>query len=363
MKWLISGWINFDIYELLVRLQMSINVFLEKSGINHQANHFFDFCELDPFYSPDLLSVLFGEEWYSILITNDSVAFLSVFTLKSIPNSNYFDIEPFYGYNGPILSKDDEKFAVDAFNLYCETLNSINVVAELIRFHPLHSNHLYFKVISDVRIIASKPLVIINCYDSQAEIFNEYSTLRRRNIRLAISKGYMFRELTSDFEWESFKQLYYSTMDRVNSENKWYFDENFFIRNKKSNIIKLFGVYNENSLISAATFIIHPFLSHYFLAANHQDLYKGASELLIYETSRHLAAHGIKSLLLGGGASTNPNDSLLEFKKKFTKNPVSYYSIGGIVVNQEIFDKLNTEAISNNPEIANIKFFLKYRLG
>jgi hypothetical protein len=120
---------------------------------------------------------------------------------------------------------------------------------------------------------------------------------------------------------------------------------------------------NEGEIATSVVILEHNFMSYAFLSANSGEMARGgSSEYVIHKSILESGKQGIKNLLLGGGLSSDENDSLLQFKSKFTKNEVAEYAIGGLVINQEVYDQLNQVTIRKNPSLENMKFFLKYRL-
>jgi hypothetical protein len=63
---------------------------------------------------------------------------------------------------------------------------------------------------------------------------------------------------------------------------------------------------------------------------------------------------------MGGGNSPNPEDSLYQFKRKFSNN-INYYYIAGMVYNQEKYNELIDLWKKHHPDDDRV-YFLKYRL-
>jgi hypothetical protein len=325
---------------------------------------FFTLDEQDAFYDEKILDALYGTGWKSILIHDSDNAFFHVFKPEAIPGTEYFDIEPLFGYFGPILNKYNEEFINESFERYRDLLKSFNVIAELVRFNPNLSNHKYFLDFADFEVVKAKNLVFVPCKSSDEELFKNYSTLRKRNVKYALKNGYEFRELRNLEEWMEFKKLYEQSMERVNSDKRWFFNKDFYDRNIKCDNIRLFGVYEDNTLCSAATMLFHPKVSHYFLAANDDNMTKGANDFLIHNMIKYCAENQSGLLGLGGGASSKDDDTLLEYKKKFYKIELrsnSIFYIGKLVLNSEMLNRLNTLATNKNPGLLYSKLLIKYR--
>ena len=78
---------------------MVIKVFKEKAKYHPNTFDFFNFDRLDAFHHPEVLSVIYGDNWESVLIVNEEKAFLHIFSKQQIENTICYNIEPFIDYN------------------------------------------------------------------------------------------------------------------------------------------------------------------------------------------------------------------------------------------------------------------------
>lgn len=121
--------------------------------------------------------------------------------------------------------------------------------------------------------------------------------------------------------------LYTGTMDRNSAAQRWYFplsflhDHFFFLKQE----IKLFGAYVDEALVA---FLL---LLHFGNNASYQ--YAGnsplagpyrAMTLLIYEAALWAQKNNLKNFYMGGGRTQEPDDSLLAFKRGFSREGFTF---------------------------------------
>lgn len=142
---------------------------VSKASVSENFNLFFESDKCDIFHLPGILDEVYNNDWYSVLITENSIAFYHVFSPNKIEDSDYFDIEPFLGYNGFIINKEnpDQNFVSRALQLYKEYCYENKIIAEIVRFNPVLNNLLGF-INNDLfyAIDRVKEIVIANCHNN-----------------------------------------------------------------------------------------------------------------------------------------------------------------------------------------------------
>jgi lipid II:glycine glycyltransferase (peptidoglycan interpeptide bridge formation enzyme) len=99
---------------------------------------------------------------------------------------------------------------------------------------------------------------------------------------------------------------------------------------------------------------------HYHLSANSVESYKlNANYFLLNELFKIAKMLGKEYFILGGGSSSNKDDTLFKFKKKFSKLYMPFY-IGGNIYNKDVYDKFVN--IWKGQSKFDVQYFLKYRL-
>jgi lipid II:glycine glycyltransferase (peptidoglycan interpeptide bridge formation enzyme) len=123
--------------------------------------------------------------------------------------------------------------------------------------------------------------------------------------------------------------------------------------------VTLYEAVFEDKIIAMSFFIFSHF-AYYHLSANTPISYKlNANYLLLHNAFLEAQKKNIKYFILGGGTTSDKNDTLLKFKKKFSKLLKPFY-IGGIIFNKDKYLEYNNLWIQQSSR--DIKYFLKYRL-
>lgn len=333
----------------------------QKGKHSSLVRDFFELENLDAFYSEEVLNVIYGPCWESILITDDNEAFFHIFSRREIRGSNKYDIEPFLGYAGPLVNTQNHDFINRSTNLYSEFCRENNIVAELIRFNPVAQNHKCFKECDFIKTVPAKQIVITDCFEDEAEQLKNFSSTSARYRVNKGKKNCLFREVDKSGELNSFINLYTNSLITNDADSQWFFPADFFRRIQKTECFRIFGVFYENKLVSTALAVLSKPSAYYLLAANSPAKVPGANEMLIVRINQIAASNEIPYFILGGGNSASPDDSLLRFKKKFTQRTYTFY-IGKMIHDEETYNQMCDEALRQDCSLRGKKYHLKYRL-
>ena len=285
------------------------------------------------------------------------------FLLREIPISvdgkKYFDIITPYGYGGPIIENASNKEALlkeyeKNFTLYC---NENNIVSEFVRFHPIIKNHEDFVNMYNAKYMRK---TLVTKLDEEDPVQNQFSKSARKNIRRALNKGVTYNVTKSPEKIDSFKEIYYSTMDRNNATDYYYFNDEYFnniLKYYKDNLVFI-EVYFEGKTVAAGLYFVYKDLIHIHLSGTISEyLYLSPAYVLRYAITLWGIENGYKLIHHGGGTSNSEDNSLYLFKKNFaTKYDADFY-VGKKIWNPEIYDKL---CIIKNVD-KNEDFFPAYR--
>lgn len=288
------------------------------------------------------------------------------FLIREIPEkingTSYFDIVTPYGYGGPVIENilGDKQNLLDEyedrFSKYC---NENNIVSEFVRFHPLVKNYIDFEKTYNP-IYMRKTLV--TKLDEDDVVQNQFGKSCRKNIRQAINKGISFKVTKSPEDYKTFEYIYYSTMDRNNATEYYYFEDEYFskiLRDFKENTILVEAIY-EGKTIAAGLYFIYDKTIHIHLSGTLTEyLFLSPAYILRYAVTLWGIENGYKLIHHGGGRSNDENDNLYLFKKNFAKLYDADFYIGKKVWNKEIYDKLCELKNVNKDE----EFFPAYRKG
>ena len=253
-------------------------------------------------------------------------------------------METAYGYGGFIVSTCEEKFIKEALNEYINFCKSQNIVAEFIRFHPF--NNCVENLGKSLNFFKKDRIVIyIDLHKPK-----QYEGSLKRNIKKALSYNLRFAVLEKNKEnLDKFITMYYKTMKKNKANSFYFFSKEYFEKLFALNESKLFGTFLEGKLVNAIVVLESSLnIAYYHLGATEPEYYSyNVNPFIFDKVIDFYKEKGFKYLYLGGGTDSSPNNSLLRFKKKFSKN-FRWYFIGGLVFNSEIYEILKKKYCFNS---------------
>lgn len=260
------------------------------------------------------------------------------------------DFETAYGYGGPIYNSDDEAFKTEALKAFKEEAAAAGYLAGFVRFHPLLDNQHGFDTIGT--LIHDRKTVAIDLSKPIGEVWmDEIHTKNRNVIKKGAKEGLTF---TADYRYDTldrFKELYSSTMDKLGADEFYYFGDEYF-RNFKALFPGSFiGCVNQgNDIIAAAIFMYDGVYGHYHLAGSDASkLRLSPNNYLLWEAAKELKCHGVERFHLGGGIDSDENNSLFQFKRKFSKSTCDFY-IGKLIFDNTAYSEVCRQWEIRNPE-------------
>lgn len=261
-----------------------------------------------------------------------------------------YDFETAYGYGGPIVNVDnDDEFvhnALDSFKNYCI---DHNYVAGFVRFHPFFNYHQAFNEIGTA--IYDRHTVALDLTLDEKDIWmTEIHTKNRNVIKKAVKSGLEFIVDKEFNHINEFVKLYNGTMNKVDAESFYYFNKNYYKLFKAGIKNSFLGLVSINErIISGAIFFYSKDYGHYHLSGSDPDYLKeNPNNFMLYESAKEMKSLGIKKFHLGGGFNSDEQNSLYQFKRRFSKNTCDFF-IGKVIFNQSIYKKLCEEWAIKNP--------------
>ena len=212
------------------------------------------------------------------------------FVKRKIPikigEKEYFDIVTPYGYGGPIIKnciegKKEEliKAYIKEFQNYCDK-NSI--VSEFVRFHPLVNNVNDFKEVYNAKYM--RKTLGTNLKEFDEPVNSEFSKSCRKNIRQAINKGITYKITKAPENIHNFKEIYYSTMDRNNATDYYYFQDEYFekvLKYFKENVLLVEAIFEEKTIACGLYFIYNKTIHLHLSGTFCEFLYLSPAYILI----------------------------------------------------------------------------------
>ena len=274
----------------------------------------------------------------------------------------YYDIVTPYGYGGPLVKsceKGKEKELIEAFDFkfrsYC---NINNIVSEFVRFHPIIKNAEDFK--SCYEAIHIRDTIGTKLEGCDGAIVDDFSKSAKKTIRRALKSGLTYKITERPDNLNKFKEIYFSTMDRNEASDYYYFGDDYFNNCLKyfKNYIILVEVIYEGKVIASGLYFVYKNIIHAHLSGTLKEyIHLSPAYIIKHATAEWAKQNGVDLIHYGGGTSNSDNDPLYQFKKKFTKNTFFKFHIGKKIWNEEIYAKLcNIVGVDKNTD-----FFPAYR--
>ncbi|MFP7479733.1 peptidoglycan bridge formation glycyltransferase FemA/FemB family protein [Terribacillus saccharophilus] len=289
------------------------------------------------------------------------------FIKRKIPiegNDKYFDIVTPYGYGGPIIKNTVDGRKSELISAYeCafkEFCLENNIISEFIRFHPIVNNALDFKPVYDIELIRKTLGTNLSSYEDP--IASEFSKKCRRNIRKALEKGITYEIEEGPVDIGGFMDIYYSTMNRNNAGDYYYFDEEYFVNTinlYRDHIVLVKAILDNKVIAQGFYFVFNDYIHTHLSGTLSEYITYSPAYILRYAITLWGKEKGFKLIHHGGGRTNSEDDTLYKFKRNFSKNTQFDFYIGKRVWNQVIYKDLCD--ITNTTKEA--EFFPAYRSG
>lgn len=263
----------------------------------------------------------------------------------------FYDFETAYGYGGPISNTDDAEWIGKTLGNMQEFLKEEQYVCGFIRFHSLLDN--VRLCVDHMTTFFDRNTVAIKTDLPEEDIWaNQIISKNRNMIRKAEKNGLVYKAEYDFASIDEFVSLYNATMSRLEAEDFYFFDDTYyksFVENFKGKAF-LGTVRKEGELICAALFMYSGDYGHYHLeGSNHAYSNLAANNLLLWKTALELGKLGVKEFHLGGGYNSQPDNSLLKFKKSFSNNMKEFH-IGKWIFNEQKYLELKQSWLEKYPE-------------
>jgi len=325
---------------------------------------------------PEMQDLYFREEYVRLYETDKERAYAYVYTheksvlifpfLRSTiqyKGQVFYDFETAYGYGGPVTNNIDSEFIEKALIEFKRCADHEGYVCGFVRFHPLMTN---FKGLEKIgSLIFDRNTIAIDLSQGLEYAWvNEIHTKNRNVIKKGEKNGLQF---VADYEFnylEEFMNLYNATMDKLEADDFYYFANDYYCELKSKIKNKFLGVViYEEQVIAAAIFMYEKPYGHYHLAGSDKRfLSLQPNNFLLWEAAKELYKNGVKLFHLGGGTTGDEDNSLYQYKKKFSKESHPFY-IGKIIFNEEVYESLCKDWENKYPDKKERykHYLLKYR--
>lgn len=295
---------------------------------------------------PNLYSNIEDGEPVNFVFENSNGKVIHNFIKRQIENTDYYDITSPYGYGGPYIADTEEKankseLIQDYLKSYQDYCEKNNIVSEFVRFHPLYDNVSDFENFYDTEAIRK---IVITDLTVDDVFQDQFSKSCRKKIRKLLKNELIEYEIIEQPQHiEDFYKVYYSTMDRNQADDYYYFDKNYFenaLSLYRENIVQTNILYDSKVIASGFYFVSDGNIHLHLSGTLSEYLELSPAYLLRYAIIMWGSENGYSYVNNGGGRSRDENDSLFRFKSRFGKKLNDFY-IGKKIYKPEVYNELS----------------------
>jgi serine/alanine adding enzyme len=262
------------------------------------------------------------------------------------------DVTTPYGYGGPVPLGSEppvERF----WQLYEAWCRERGVISSFLRFHPLLGNHTAARVHVEWlgRTVAWR-------LDPTLDLRSEMDQHHRRVIRKAEREGLETSIEERPASLNEFVVLYEKTMRRTGAPGFYLFPEAYWraLQGSLAHSLLRVDVRREADLYaSLLMFATWPWLHYHLGASSDEGRTVGANHLALLAAARWGRERGYERLHLGGGR-WGREDSLFEFKRRFSPDDLAESVIG-----KAVHDSVRYRQLSGLDPAALDGYFPAYR--
>lgn len=283
--------------------------------------------------------------------------------LRNIAYSVYKDATSVYGYPGPISENICSDFDYSLFqkelHQFFQEQNIVSVFSRLNSFIPNQEDCLFN--LGHTETLGS--IVYIDLTITTDEQWKCY----HRRLRTYINKSrtiYTIKEANLQADLDSFIELYYENMRRVNANTAYFFDKKYFLDIINSTDFEtevLLAICNKTGEVAGgAMFTKKNTIVQYHLSGT-SEVYLDLNPLkLLIDEMRIRGTHeNYDYLNLGGGVGAQ-EDSLFYFKSGFSKNTIPF-KVWKYMVNHNVYEDLVQQRIDIQLCNKSMQYFPLYR--
>jgi hypothetical protein len=283
---------------------------------------------------------------------------------STVSEEDYFDFESAYGYSGPVSSSEDVSFLGNAWSAFQDYCSKRRILAGFVRFHPLYENTRW---VAGGRL---KPLfdrftVTLNLRQSESQVWQNYAKDNQNRIRKAQQAGVIVIEADGVDALKTFGEFYTKRMQELKAADEYFFGEEYFrkISLWPSARYRVYFARYESKTIGGALVLFSDRFVHYSLSGSLRPFLKyGPNNILRHAVITRLLNGGWERIHFGGGLSSNPEDTLLQFKEKFSKEKAQFH-IGKYVADAAAYEAVCDRWAGQHPDLVPLygNEILRYR--
>lgn len=283
----------------------------------------------------------------------------------------FSDITNPYGFGGPIASDAESCKAAfpefsKAFGRWCDERH---VASEFTCLHPFLERWQRPLIAIAESPHHEKDVVFIDLTQGEAELIAGLRKGHRSSIARARRSNVEVRSVDPlGAEMDLFREMYIETMQRRSAAARWSLPDVFFkatVRHLGADRTSLL-IATVEGVPESGCLLMHGYDTAYYhfaaTFAKHPGL--GVNNLMVFEAAKLMKAAGKRRLHLGGGVSSNPDDSLFLFKAGFSpgRAPLyTYFAVRDIKAYDELCERKRAHERQADGEESMSDFLPLYR--
>ena len=300
-------------------------------------------------------------EIYCIFLEDEKNCAFFPLIKREIESTPFFDLITPYGYGGVDIKKNtDIAFKDIIFESLRDCLSKTNCISVFLRLHPLLNNN----VKESQFVFGNGVTLATKLNSSYPDLYNKYSSGHKYDLKKSKKNENISIVDDADFIFfDNFIEIYLETMRYLQATDFYFFDREYFYRMKGllADKLKLVVVKFNEQVIGASLSMLDNGIIQYHLSGTTIDGKKyQPSKLILDYMIDWGVSQGYNFLHLGGGVG-GQQDALYKFKKGFTADEYSFYTVR-LIINSTAYRQLCLDLKFKDTEIDNIyNFFPLYR--
>jgi hypothetical protein len=323
-------------------------------------------CEFaDSYHTFDYHHTAKAEAEVPVLIhyTENDKSVVLPLLIRNIDSSIYKDATSVYGYAGPITSQSSSDFNIRLFqkelNQCFREQKIISVFSRLNSFIPYQESFL-------LKMGSTETLGKV-VYIDLKETLDEQWKLYHRRLRTYINKSrtiYKIKNANISADLDSFIDLYYENMRRVNANAAYFFDKKYFLDLINSSDFEtevLLAISRMTGEVAGGAMFLkkNEIIQYHLSGTSERYLDLNPIKLLIDEMRIRGKQENYSYLNLGGGVGAK-EDSLFYFKSGFSKYTLPF-KVWKYIVNRNVYEDLVLQRKDIQYCQKTLQYFPRYR--
>lgn len=247
--------------------------------------------------------------------------------MKNLQDELYDAIAP-HEYGGMLTNVSTLDMMMQLHINFLEYCRKENVIHHFIRINPYLNELPKVYESMEGEIIHSNQQVYVDLTKEEEEIWAEYKSNVRRNIKRGKKSGLLFEIAEKNMEnVHVFQQMYTTAMDILQAKKFLYFNAEYYRRLVECNCSRLCFVKNaDGKVVAASIILLSDQVVYYHLGCfDRQYSLQRPMNYLMHSMILWSKKHNYSIFHLAGGGK-----SLLQFKEGFSQTRIPYYILNQI---------------------------------